>query len=154
MIDLNASQAAIRSGYSVKAAAAVASRLLTVAKVQDAIADATKTRALGAQVTRDRVIQELARVAFGDPRKIMAWNDGGLFLTDSKDLTDDDAAQVAEVGEVLSKAGMAMKIKRFDKVKALELLGRHLGMFGDKGGPGDDDNEREDVHVYLPENGR
>jgi len=138
LIDLNATQAAIRAGYSPKAATQVASRLLTYAKVQEAVASATKTRALGAQITRERVLQELARVAFGDPRKVMTWGPNGVDLINSETLTDDEAAQVAEVSQTVTQHGGSIKLKRFDKVKALELLGRHLGMFEEREDEGDE----------------
>ena len=53
-------------------------------------------------------------------------------LKDSASLTDDQAMQVAEVSETTSATGGTLKLKKHDKVKALELLGRHLGMFTDK----------------------
>jgi len=84
------------------------------------------------EVTQERIVRELARIAFGNKRAVMKWGPGGVALIDSDELTDDDAAMVAEVQETITQAGSSLKLKTHDKVKALELLGRHVGMFTDK----------------------
>lgn len=150
--DLNATQAAIRTGYSAKAAAQQGSRLLSIAKVQAAIAEGVKGQDMAAKATRENVIRELSRIAFGDPRKVMQWDADGVTLLDSATLNDDEAAQVAELSQTTTAHGGTIKLKRFDKVKALELLGRHLGLFGDDA-PGDRDDAPR-ATIYLPDNGR
>lgn len=85
-----------------------------------------------AEVTSERIVTELARIAFGSARDVMEWGPNGVILKKSDDLTDDQAAGIAEVSESTTKDGGSLKLKRHDKVKALELLGRHLGMFTDK----------------------
>jgi phage terminase small subunit len=75
-------------------------------------------------------------------------------LLPSDDLTDDEAAIVSEVSETRSESGGNIKVKRFDKLKALELLGKHLGMYVDKReitGPNGAPIEFQQVQVYLPE---
>jgi phage terminase small subunit len=62
----------------------------------------------------------------------MRWGAGGVTLRESSELTDDEAALVSEVAETVSAAGSGLKLKTHDKVRALELLGKHLGMFVDK----------------------
>lgn len=99
IVDLNATQAAIRAGYSEKTAASTAARLLRNVKVQKYIAQLQAERGQRLQVTQDDVIREICDIAL-------------LPL-------DDD--------NVLSGI---VKVK--DKVKALELLGRHFGAFVDK----------------------
>jgi phage terminase small subunit len=84
------------------------------------------------EVTQERIVKELARIAFGNKRAVMAWGPGGVALRASVDLTDDEAAMVAEVQETVTQAGSSLKLKAHDKVKALELLGKHVGMFSDK----------------------
>ncbi len=83
-------------------------------------------------VTVERIVKELARIAFGRKRSLLSWGPYGVILRDSASLTEDEAAMVAEVSETKSIAGGSLKIKSHDKVKALELLGRHVGMFTDK----------------------
>ena len=83
-------------------------------------------------MTADRVVLELARVAFGDPRRVMSWGPGGVRLRPSAELADEEAAIVAEVGETTTKEGGSLRVKTVDKLGALRLLGQHLGMFGEK----------------------
>lgn len=133
LIDLNATQAAVRAGYSAKTALQQGPRLLGNVGVAAAIAAAQQVRSARTEITQDRVLKEIARVAFGDPRDVMTWGPGGVTLKDSATLTDDQAMQVSEVSETIgATGGGSLKLKKHDKVKALELLGRHLGMFTDK----------------------
>jgi phage terminase small subunit len=132
LIDLNGTQAAIRAGYSTKTANRIASELLSKPDVIDAIANAKAIRAERTEITADQIVKELARIAFADPRDVMSWGPDGVVLKDSNALTDDQARQVSEVSETTTGAGGTLKVKKHDKVKALELLGRHLGMFTDK----------------------
>ena len=80
------------------------------------------------------VVRELARIAFSDTRKLFN-EDGSMKLPHEMD--DDTAAALAGVDtfEESDKgviAGYTRKVKRWDKTRALELLGKHLGMFTDK----------------------
>jgi phage terminase small subunit len=130
LIDLNATQAAIRAGYSKKTANVIGRQNLI--KLSDPIEKAISERAERSQITSDRVLQELARIAFVDLRKVFRWGPDGVTLLPSDELTEDEAAIVAEVSETTTESGGSIKGKRFDKLKALELLGKHLGMFTDK----------------------
>lgn len=142
LIDLNATQAAIRAGYSQKTAASQGERLLRNVEVQSAITAAVKNRSSRTEVTQDMVIAELVKIAFGDQRRVMTWGPSGVKLRDSTELTSDEAAIVSEVSESVTAAGGSLKLKTHDKVGALKLLGEHLGMFkqhieltGKNGGP-------------------
>ena len=132
LIDLNASQAAVRAGYSAKRANAVGYDLLTNTDIGNAIQQAQSERSARTEVTADRVIKELARIAFVDTRQIFEWGPTGVRLRPSNELSDDEAAIVADISEITSEIGGGIKIKRYDKLKALDLLGRHLGMFVEK----------------------
>jgi phage terminase small subunit len=132
LVDLNATQAAIRAGYSEKTANRIGAKLVVKSCIQDALQGALEKRSSRVEVTQDRVVKELARIAFIDLRRIFAWGPDGVRLRPSDELTDDEAAVVAEVTETRSETGGSLKVKRFDKLKALELLGKHLGMFSDK----------------------
>jgi len=135
LIDLNATQAAIRAGYSAKTAEVQGPRLLGNVRVAKAIAKATEARARRTQITQDRVLQELARIAFFDIRRLYH-GDGTLKRPNE---LDDEAAAVlsaVEVTETLSGEESAVlatkKAKVFDKGTALTLAMRHLGMLNDK----------------------
>lgn len=142
LVDLNATQAAIRAGYSPKTAGQIGERLLKKVEIQQALAERMKARQERTEISQDRVLAELAKIAFGDQRAVMEWGPSGVKLRDSKSLTDDQAAMVAEVSESVTAAGRTLKLKTHDKVGALKLLGEHLGMFkqrveltGKDGGP-------------------
>jgi phage terminase small subunit len=134
--DLNAKAAYRRAGYKPKsdgAAGAAASRLLKNVKVQALLQTAKSERSERTKITIDSVIQELARLAFADPRKLCR-PDGTLKAI--TELDDDTAAAVASLevleewqgqGEARRQVGVTKKLKQWDKGKALALLLAHLG---------------------------
>lgn len=133
LVDLNSTQAAIRAGYSARTAKQQGSRLMTNADVQSAIQAAQASREQRTEITADRVVAELARVAFGDVRRLYR-GDGSLIGI--PDLGDDAAALIG--GFEVQRSGSAedgfvttSKVKVNDRLRALEMLGRHLGMFSD-----------------------
>ena len=132
--DLNASAAARRAGYSEKSAFRSGVQNMQKSAITDAIAAAMKERAERVQITADRVLIELGRLAFLDIRK--AFNADGS-LKPIHELDDDTAAAIAgiEVSETSGgdwSAGTLKKIKLSDKRASLELCGRHLQMFVDR----------------------
>lgn len=130
LVDLNAAGAARRAGYSGKSAGKYGPRLLLHPPVAEEVQRgmvARQERMARLEITQDRVVEELARVAFGDLRELAEWGPDGLRLRASDELS---AAQAAVVCEVTEGSGR-MRIKRHDKLKALELLGKHLCMFRD-----------------------
>lgn len=143
LVDLNATQAAIRAGYSAKTARSIAQENLTKPDIASAIAAAQQKRALRVEVTQDRVLQELGRLAFFDIRKL--YNSDGS-LKQPHELDDDAAAVLAGI-DVVEMAGggefggdegvkhipmYTKKAKVWDKAAALGLAMRHLGMLNDK----------------------
>lgn len=132
LIDLNGTQAAIRAGYSPKTAEQQASRLLSIVKVQDAIAKAQAERSRRTGINQDRVIMELAKIAFLNPTDVIDMDEA----TVKGEANRDDTACIASVkvkiiptedGNITER-----EVKTYDKIKALELLGKHLSMFTDK----------------------
>jgi len=104
LIDLNATQAAIRTGYSAKTAASQGARLLKQGGVARAVQAAQQARAVRTEITQDRVLQELARIAFFDIRRLYR-EDGSM--KDPCELDADTAAALAsiEVKEELERGG-------------------------------------------------
>lgn len=125
LIDLNGKAAATRAGYSPKSAVITASQLLAKPRIREQIDKVMAERSERTQITADQVVRELARVAFGNTKQIVSWGADGIILRESSELTEDEAAAVASVEE--TKTGL--KVKQHDKVRALEALGRHLGIF-------------------------
>lgn len=135
LIDLNATQAAIRAGYSKNTAVAQASRLLANVNVASAVETAMAARAERTHITQDRVLQELARIAFFDIRRL--YNADGTLKRPHE--LDDEAAAVLSGIDVVEMGGgdesvpfTTKKAKVFDKTSALTLAMRHLGMLKDK----------------------
>ena len=134
LVDLNATQAAIRAGYSQDTACEQGSRLLANAKVQAVVAERRKAIANKIEVTQERVAQELAKLAFLDIRKAF---DAEGNLKPIADLDDETAAALAGIEIEVTKLKdqpivKTHKIKLSDKKGALDSLARHLGMFKDK----------------------
>ena len=132
LVDLNATQAAIRAGYSERTAKSQGQRLLTHVDVAALIADSKRTRSDKTGITQEMVIAELAKIGFADIRKAVAWGDtpvddgqGGLAypveLIPSSQIDDDTAAAITEV----SLTAQGVKIKMADKRAALETLLKH-----------------------------
>lgn len=130
LVDLNATQAAIRAGYSAKTAQAIGTENLSKPLIQAALQDAMEKRARRTEITQDRVLLELARIGFCDPRKL--FDDDGNPLSVSA-IDDDTAATISllDVDVTTDEYGTVTRSKRYrfnDKIKALELLAKHLGM--------------------------
>ncbi len=137
LIDLNGTQAAIRAGYSLKGAHVQAAQLLSNPKVQ-AFANKLKTeRADRTEITADRVLKEIGRLAFADIRSV--FDESGRLLPVHM-LPPEVAASIASIEVATSRVPggepvdveHTAKIKFWDKRGSLELLGRHLKMFTDK----------------------
>ena len=128
LIDLNATQAAIRAGYSPKTAEQAASRLLTIVKVSDEIKREMAERSKRTGINQDRVVQELAKLAFVNIADVVDLDNAMV----RRSATDEDLACIQSVKIKPSEFGTEREIKLYDKKASLELLGRHLGMFKDK----------------------
>lgn len=132
LIDLNATQAAIRAGYSPESAHSIATENLQKpalrARIDRDIAEQSKRTG----VTADRVIRELARVAFANAEDVVDFNSASV----RDDAARDDTAAIASVKvktiPMPDGDGIEREIKMADKLRALELLGKHLGIYQDK----------------------
>jgi phage terminase small subunit len=140
------------------AAATSASLALRNPKVAAYVAERQKTLADKVGVTAERVLRELAKVAFADPRLVAEWGPGGVKLIDSSEISDAAAAAIAEVSEKPTMAGPAIGFKLHDKLGALNALGKHLALFVERHAVGGDPKNptpvQSAVQIYLPNNGR
>ena len=139
LIDLNATQAAIRAGYSVKTANEQGSQNLAKLSIIQAISERMAERSKRTGVNQDRVVQELAKVAFIKMTDVVDQN-GKIKDTAS----EDDLSCIESIkykhSDTDSGYSVEREVKIASKLKALELLGKHLGMWNDK----------LDVNVTLP----
>lgn len=152
IIDLNGTRA-YKAAYpnikSDEAAAANAARLLRDDKVSEYVRKLMAKREKRTNVTQDKVVKELARIAFANGSDYAKVVDKPMYKENGEQLTDKDGEPINMQGVVLTptdeltedqKAAIAcikegkfgIEVSTCDKVKALELLGKHLGMYTDK----------------------
>ena len=144
LIDLNATRAYKAAYPSVKrdeTARVNASRMLTNANVQEYIKAHMQARQERTQITQDMVLREIAAIAFADINDVVEIKNGSVFLADTGDLTPEQRKIIAGVKE--GQAGV--EIKFFDRLRALELLGKHLGLFD----PRKDQLDREEQAARI-----
>ena len=146
LVDLNATQAAIRAGYSDRVSSEIGYQLLQKTSVQSAIDACQRERSARTGVTADRVVKEIARVAFSNLSDVMEWTPAGIEVKRSDEIAPDAAAAIAEISE--TNAGL--KVKLHNKVAALEQLAKHVGLYNDRATA----PAAETVVFYLPDNGR
>jgi phage terminase small subunit len=131
LIDLNATQACIRAGYSAKNADKIGPELLGKTRVKQAIDEALAIRSKRTGINQDRIILELAKIGLVNPTDVIDMDEATL----KGDANRDDTAAISSVkvkriptedGDIVER-----EVKLCDKIAALKLLGQHLGMFAD-----------------------
>lgn len=150
LVDLNATQAAIRAGYSPKTAEIIGFENLRKPKIKAEIDRVMQDRAKRTEITQDKVVQELAKIAFSkgtDFVRVVTRTGYRPLLDDEGNAIDQEpyeyqAVEIVNTDEIpedsqaaiagIKQGANGIEVKLNDKVKALELLGRHLGMFSDK----------------------
>ena len=128
IIDLNATQAAIRAGYSEKTAEQLGYQLLQKTSVSDYILEVQSKRSERTEITADRVLQELAKIGFANITDFMTVEGGMTFAKSTAEISQEKIGAIAGIKE----GANGVEIRLNDKGKALELIGRHLGMWNDK----------------------
>ncbi|CAM3778168.1 terminase small subunit [Litorimonas haliclonae] len=137
LIDLNATQAAIRAGYSEKTAYSQGQRLLKNVEIQNSLAIAKEKRADRLEITADRIAQEYAKLAFSNMENYIQITSDGEPYVDLSELTSDQAAAISEVSVEDFTDGRGedardvrkVRFKLHDKKSALDSLGKHIGFF-------------------------
>ena len=134
VIDLNGRQAAIRAGYSKNSAAVISSQNLTKLNISAYIAQLAGKRSEKTEITAERVLGEIAKLAFFNRADVQDEDGNTLPLNE---WSRDQLAALQEVTESTIIVGKrrsvtTTKTKVADKKASLELLGRHLKLFTDK----------------------
>jgi phage terminase small subunit len=150
IIDLNGLKAAIRAKYSTATAQQQASRLLSNVKVQAYIKELMDKRSARTEVKADRVLEELASVGFAriddflkveeqTHTEVLGLDDEGKPITNTWTAKTVDIFETEKVDKKKLRAVASIKqtkegieLKLHDKIKSLELIGRHLGMWSEK----------------------
>jgi phage terminase small subunit len=138
LVDLNATQAAIRAGYSASTAREQGYRLFTNVHIQEEIEKRMGERSEKVGITAQQVIREIARVAFANLSDVAKFGPDGVLIADSDSLSEDHSAAISEVKYAPSKNGATVSVKMHSKLQALELLGKHLGIFNEQSSNADD----------------
>lgn len=137
LIDLNATQSCIRAGYSEDTASEMGYENLGKPQIQNYIAELKAIRAKRCEITQDNVLKEYAKIAFSDIRHFY---DAEGNLRKPHQLDDNAAAGLSsvDVDEIKeydrekgqnNVIGVTKKIKLYNKISALDSLGKHLGLF-------------------------
>lgn len=141
LVDFNVTQAAIRAGYRAGSAHQCGWQNMKKLEIQTEISRRQKDLQRRTEVTQERVVRELARVAFSNATNVVQVQPRTIVGADGKEiviqtvvlmataeLTDDQRAAISQI----KQGANGIEVKMYDKLKALELLGRHIGMFNDK----------------------
>jgi phage terminase small subunit len=140
LVDLNATKAAIRAGYSETSASQIGSENLAKPKIQEAIQKAKEARAKRTEITADRVLREIARIAFSDLGQIMDFTGEQVKLRPAKDIASSARRAISSVkvkrhfegvGEDAREVEVT-EFKLWSKEAALEKLCKHLGLAKDR----------------------
>ena len=128
LIDLNATQAAIRAGYSPHTAKDIGCENLAKPNIAAAVSQAMAERSRRTGINQDRVLQELARIGFAKITDVVDPETAKI----RPDASDDDLACIQSIKIKPSEFGIEREVKLYDKKSALVDLGKHLGLFKDK----------------------
>jgi phage terminase small subunit len=136
--------AAIAAGFSIKTATAQASQLLKIERIQYRINQLEAARRNAFRANRDEWLAEVSKIAYADVKDVIESVDAtGIKL---KPLKDIDGTLIAGFSTKSNGMGGAfVDVKAHDKMKALELLGKHLGALS----PNDDDTEKPSANITI-----
>lgn len=155
LVDLNATKAAERAGYSERGANVAGARLLANVSVQDAISEAQQARARRTDITADRVLRELALIAFADLGEVFESDAAGatLRMRSLSEMPEETRRAIESLREQPTDKGVVRSVKLHSKVAALKMLADHLGMDPPKrhehSGPGGRPIETANSHGKL-----
>ena len=128
IIDFNGTQAAIRAGYSKNGAQVTAFNLLTKTNIKNFIDERKKEISKSNKISVEKIVNELGHIAFSNITDYIEVKEGSITLTDWTNLTKEQTAAIESIHQ--TKEGY--RVKLYNKPHALEMLGKHLGMFRDE----------------------
>ena len=133
LVDLNATAAAIRAGYSEKTARFIGAENLTKPNVSAEIAQRRARLRSKLEISQEAVLQELASIAFANGTDFVTVTGAGLLCV--RPTSEVPKNRLPAIAGIKYGAQTGIEIKLHDKVRALELLGKHLGVFATGGSP-------------------
>ena len=132
LVDLNATKAAERAGYHPKYKIQYVYKMMNGGRIREYITELMKLRVERTRITSDMVLQEIAAIAFSDIRDYVEQDEEGLKVKPIHTLTAEQARAIKIVTGKPGVSGSIFSLRLHDKLKALELIGRHLAMFTDR----------------------
>jgi phage terminase small subunit len=138
LIDLNATQAAVRAGYSAKTAEQIAYENLRKPEIAAAIQKAQEARAVRTGITQDRVLTELELLAFSDLTHFTVDDNGDVKLISDAPAGAMRALQSIKRRIMTKGSGFQKEVTReveirlWDKPGMLKLAGQHVGLLVEK----------------------
>lgn len=126
--DYNPRNAAIRTGYSVKTASQKGSDLMKVDEIKEELDKRMSKMCDKVDITVEKIVEELANIAFNDGSKYAVVKNGNVEVFDTSNLTEGQRKAISNIK--VGKNGI--EVGTYDKMRALETLGKHLGMFVDR----------------------
>jgi phage terminase small subunit len=125
----NAAQAALRAGYTANSPRQTANRVMKHPEVAEAIRAGIAARSERTRITADRVLLELARIAFADIGRLADWGPQGLTLKPKEEVSEADRAAILALTKGKGEDAAA-RLFLHNKLKALDSLARHLSLYG------------------------
>ena len=140
LLDLNGTQAAIRAGYSEKTARSIAQENLTKPDIVCAIQKAQAERSVTLQITSHGVLAQLMEIAQASIADVVEWRENQLDVKPSNALNQSTLRAIHSITIRGGESGPpTISVRMHDKLRALELCGKHLGIFN------------KDAHAGPPE---
>ena len=150
LISLNATDACVKAGYSLKTSKQMGTENLSKPAIQGYLQARLKVLATKTGITQERIIKEIASIALLNITDICNIDeDGSVNVKSLKDIPEEARAAIKEVTtfQLATGGGMAYKIQFWDKIKGLEMLAKYFGMFIERkevGAPGEFDKLSDD----------
>ena len=151
LISGNATDAAKKAGYSHKTADQIGSELLQKTLVAEAVQAGWDKRKAKFEISEEKILQELAAIAFFDLRDVMKPDKSGVALMPWESISKNASRAIASVTESETEFGCSRGIRAHDKISALKALGNHVGMWKDGVRPGTDSNPLDVINARLRE---
>lgn len=147
--DFNASRAALAAGYSKQTAYAMGAENLKKPQIQGYINQITKKKVEKLDISAEKVIEEIAKIAFSNIDDLGQWDEDGVFkLKSSDEMSESAKAAINSINYSATKMGESLvktdlKITKESKLKALELLGKYTGAFNK------DESENQNINIQI-----
>lgn len=144
-IDFDATRAARAAGYSTNGAHVTGHKLLKNPLIKAELNKSLERISKSVDVSVNRILQELCSIAFFDIKKVMNWNETSISFVPSEQIDEMSSRAISDIKETVTVHGGSRGLRSHDKIRALELLGKYIGMFKDD----EKDNLKKATHEEI-----